>query len=300
MSADDEVAPGGARWLPLALVTPAAALLLVLFLAPLALLVRVSLYRGGGRSGFGVGGALYEPGTWSLQAYAALRDDPYAREVLGFTVALGVGVTGLCLAAGYPLAYLIHRQRGPLKTAAVFAVVLPKLANLLVVLYGLKLLLREEGPVAGAAVWLGLADSAPTLHYGLAAVVLGKTYLVVPYTTLIILAGLERLDPALVEAARGLGATPWQAFARVTLPLSLPSVRAAALVSFIWALGAFASPALLGSPDEITLAVDVQRQAFENLNWPRAAAEAVLMLVTLGLCVALAGAPGLLARRGAR
>ena len=86
----------------------------------------------------------------------------------------------------------------------------------------------------------------------------------------------------------------------MTLPLSAPGIALAALLSLIWALGAFVGPVLLGSPQEITLGVDVQRQAFENLNWPRGAATAVLMLLTLAVCVALYQIPArLLRRRGA-
>jgi ABC-type spermidine/putrescine transport system permease subunit I len=82
----------------------------------------------------------------------------------------------------------------------------------------------------------------------------------------------------------------------VTLPLSAPGVALAALLSLIWALGAFVGPVLLGSPQELTLAVEVQRQTFENINWPRGAATAVLMLVTLVACLALYQAPARLLR----
>jgi ABC-type spermidine/putrescine transport system permease subunit I len=113
---------------------------------------------------------------------------------------------------------------------------------------------------------------------------------------LVLVAAAERIDPDYVRAARALGASRARAFWTVTFPLSLPGIALAATISFLWALGAFVSPYLLGSPEEITLAVEVQRQAFENVNWPRAAATAVLMLALLG---ASAGALHVLALRRA-
>src|SRR5262249_40743283 len=114
---------------------------------------------------------------------------------------------------------------------------------------------------------------------------------------LVLVAAFDRIDPDLARAARGLGASRARVFWRVTFPLSLPGVALAATISFIWALGAFVSPYLLGSPDEITLAVDVQRQAFENVTWPRAAATAVAMLMLLTVSASLLQAAVALARR---
>ena len=125
---------------------------------------------------------------------------------------------------------------------------------------------------------------APLLHR-LPGVLIGETYLILPYAVLVLVAALDRIDPRLVPAARGLGAGPLGAFVRVTLPLSVPGLTLAATISLIWALGAFISPYLLGSPQELTLAVDVQKQTFENLNWPRGAADAMLMLVAISLCL---------------
>ena len=283
---------------PYILASPAVALLLVFFLAPLVLLVRVSLYEGGGRSGFGIGGGgFYKPGTWSLQAYRTLLGENYFREVLTFTVLLGVGVAGITLAVAYPLSLFIHRLPPRAKALALAAVVLPKLANVLVVVYGLELLLGNSGPVNGLLVGLGAVSEPVTLFHNLTGVLIGETYLILPYAVLVLVAALDRIDPTLLPAARGLGAGPLRAFWRVTLPLSAPGIALAALLSLIWALGAFTGPVLLGSPQELTLAVEVQRQTFENINWPRGAATAVLMLVTITACLALYQVPARLLKR---
>lgn len=281
------------RWLS----APALLLLALFFVGPLALLVRVSLYAGGGRSGYGIGASFYTPGTWTLDAYRRLLGDDTFREIALFTVGLGLAVTGLCLLVGYPLALWIHRLSGWRRGLALGAVVLPKLANVLVVVYGLVLLLGASGPVRGL-LGVTLGGGGPELHHNLAAVLIGKTYLILPYTVLVLVAAFDRIDPALARAARGLGASRWQVWRRVTLPLSLPGLSLAAFLSLIWALGAFVTPYLMGSPDELTLAVQVQRAAFEHLDWPGAAATAVMMIALLALCAGAwrAGVQPLIAR----
>ena len=102
-----------------------------------------------------------------------------------------------------------------------------------------------------------------------------------------VIVGLSRVDPLLVAAARGLGAGPWQAFWRVTWPLSLPGILAAGELTLLWALAAVLGPLLLGGPQETTLGVEVQRQALEYHRWPRAAALAVGLLFLLVLAVGL-------------
>jgi len=287
---------------PYLLAAPAVALLLLFFLAPMVQLGRVSLYEGGGRSGFGIGGGgFYKPGTWTLQAYRTLLGETYFREVWTFTVVLGIGVAGITLAIAYPLSLFIHRLPPRAKALALTAVVAPKLANVLVLIYGLELLLGNSGPVNGLLVGLGAVSEPVTLFHNLLGVLIGETYLILPYAVLVLVAALDRIDPTLLPAARGLGAGPLRAFWRVTLPLSAPGIALAALLSLIWALGAFIGPVLLGSPQELTLAVEVQRQTFENINWPRGAATAVLMLVTLVACTVLYQAPARVLRhwRGA-
>lgn len=273
---------------PLLLVAPALALLILFFVAPMLLLGRVSLYEGGGSSGFGIGGGgFYKPGTWSLGAYADLLNDQYFREILTFTVLLGIGITLITLVLAYPLVLIVQALPPRLKALSLAVVVLPKLANPLVVIYGMELLLGNTGPVNQVLLALGIISEPKTLFHNLTGVVIGETYLILPYAVLILVTAFDRIDVNFVPAARGLGASSWKAFWRVTFPLSLPGLYLAAMLSLIFALGAFESPYLLGSPEEITLAVDIQKQTFENLNWPRGAAEAMMMLVTLGVCIAL-------------
>lgn len=271
---------------------PTLLLLLALLLSPALQLVRLSFCQGGGgQSGFGIGGSFYKPGTWTLDVYSKLAGDRYFWDILGFTVWLGLVVTALCVLLAYPTAHFIWTLSKRWKLLALGAIVVTKLSSLLVTIYGLKLILGDYGPVNEFLNWTRIVHRPLALQSSAAGVVIGETLLVIPYTILLMWAGLERVDRSLVAAARGLGAGPARSFLSVTLPLSLPALATATLVSLIWALGAFISPYLLGSPQEITLAVDVQRQMFENLHWPRGAAEGIGMLLTLSFLVALYAIP---------
>jgi ABC-type spermidine/putrescine transport system permease subunit I len=265
----------------LVLAAPALLLLLFFFLVPVLLLGRVSLYEGGGQSGFGIGGSFYKPGAWSLQAYRYLLTDGYFLSILAFTLKFAVVAALATVAIAYPLAFLISRLPGRWKLAAIAVVTLPKLANVLVVIYGLKLLMGTNGLVNRFLQAFGLSTSPVDLLHNLIGTLVAETYLILPYAVLILIVALDRIDPSLALAARGLGASPWRTFWRITFPLSLPGAALVFFLSLIFAFGAFVSPSLMGSPEELTIAVDVQKQTFENLNWPRGAAEAVIMLAAL-------------------
>ncbi len=279
-------------WTPYLLAAPAALLLLLFLAAPLLLLVRLSLYESASGQGF------YRPGTWTLHGYTEATS-PYTVSVFLFTLALGIGVAGVCLLLAYPLALFLHGLPARLRSWALLAVLLPKLASVLVVIYGLQLILSSTGPINRLLLTLGIIHEPLLLTRNRIGVVVGEVYLILPYPVLILLTTLSRIDPALVQAARGLGATPWQAFRRVTLPLSLPGVVLAAQLCLVWGVGAFLGPLLLGGPEETTLAVEVDRQTFLNNRWPRGAVLALVLLLTAGSCLALLAWPARLVRRTA-
>jgi ABC-type spermidine/putrescine transport system permease subunit I len=277
--------PRASPLVPWLLAAPAVVLLVCFFLGPLVLLVRVSLFESAVPEG------LYRPGTWSVRAYAELLGGRFGRGIIGFTVGLGVGVAVLSVLIGYPLALFIHSLPRRAKLLALGVVVLPKLANVFVVLYGVNLLLGRAGPVNQTLQWLGVIHEPLLLTHNLVGVLIAETYLIMPYAVLILVPALGRIDPDLTAAARGLGAGRWGAFRRVTLPLSLPGLVVAGELCLIWALGAFVGPVLLGGPEQATLSVLVQRQGLEYSDWPRAAATAVLTLATVAVCVALYTVP---------
>lgn len=276
----------------LLLLTPLLILLTLFFVIPLLWLLRVSLYQSRGSSGFGIGGAAgqegggyYVEGTWTLDNYIRFFTDPYFLSILSFTIEFAVLVTAVTMLLAYPMAYYIYKAGPRLKLVLLILVILPKLSNMLVLVYGLQILLANDGFVNWILVGIGIVDEPVKLVYTLFSATVSKVLLIIPYTILVITASLHTLDPTLREAARGLGAGPVRTFLLVTLPLSMPGTMIALLITIVWALGAFVSPSLLGNPDLQTLAVEVPKQTFENVNWAMGSALAFIMLALMTIVV---------------
>ena len=271
------------------LLLPLFALLIGFFLMPLLTLLRTSFYQSRGSSGFGIGGAegggFYVEGTWTLENYFRFFTDEYFLSVTMFTLGFALLVTTVTMLLAYPMAYYIYRAGPRIKTILILIVILPKLSNMLVLVYGLQMILANNGPINELLLLIGVIDEPVKLVYTLFSATVSKVLLVIPYTILVITATLHTLDPSLRHAARGLGAGPGQTFWMVTFPISLPGTLIALLITIVWALGAFVSPSLLGNPETQTLAVEVPKQTFENVNWAMGAAISFIILGIMTLFV---------------
>jgi ABC-type spermidine/putrescine transport system permease subunit I len=249
---------------PAVWLAPAAILWGIGVLAPLVWLVRLSLYWQGNETGehrFDV--LFYHPGTLTLDNYYRIFTDRFYLRMILFTAGLGLLVTAVTAPLGYVLGYAIYRSTPRAKALLVLLIALPKFTNILVFVYGLKILLGPNG---------------------LGPVVAGEVLLLLPYAALTIAAALEAVPFELVEAARGLGASAFAAFWNVTFRLSLPGVITAGLLTLVWSLGAFLGPYLLGGPEQYTIAVQVERETNLDLRWALAAA---LNMVLLAIVAAL-------------
>jgi spermidine/putrescine transport system permease protein len=175
-------------------------------------------------------------------------------------------------------------------------VILPFWSNFLIRIYAWMIVLGPQGAlmatINGALDVLGLGPV--NLLFTPAAVLIGLVYVHLPFMVLPLYANLEKHDAAWLDAARDLGATPWQSFWRVTLPLSLPGLAAGSLLVFIPALGAFAIPDILGGTDGVMVGNIVTQLFLVARDWPFGSA---LAIVLTAVVVALALAAGAVARR---
>lgn len=165
--------------------------------------------------------------------------------------------------------------------------ILPFWTSFLIRVYAWTGLLRPNGTINEALLWLGLIEAPLPLMNNAFGVVLGLVYSYLPFMVLPLYATLEKLDATLLEAAADLGAPPRRAFLSVTLPLSLPGILAGSLLVFIPAAGEFVVPDLLGGPDTLMIGKVLWDEFFTNRDWPVASALAVSMLVLLGVPLAL-------------
>ena len=214
-------------------------------------------------------------------SYALLLQDPlYVAAYLKSLLFAGVS-TLFCLLLGYPIAYGIARARPTLRMLLLVLVILPFWTSSLLRTYAMIGMLKANGVLTGALAAIGLVEPGTAILHTDLAVYIGIVYNYLPFMILPLTATLMRLDFDLLEAAADLGARPWQAFGRITLPLSMPGIIAGSLLVFIPAVGEFVIPDILGGPDALTIGRVLWTEFFTNRDWPLAAAVAVAMLLLL-------------------
>jgi putative spermidine/putrescine transport system permease protein len=259
-----------------ALLVPATLFVLAFLALPLLLLLRYSFNR------FVPGQFMVE--AFTLENYAKFVSDAYYRDVLATTVTMSAAVTAICLAAGFPAAMFLARVEGRRKSLLILAVVLPLFVGNAVRAAGWMLAFGRQGIVNYLLAKAGLADAPLELLYRPGAVLVGIVAVNLPFVVLTLQSVLEGLDPRTEEAALSLGASSFETWRLVTLPLVLPGVIAAAVLCFILSMNAYATPVLLGGPQFHMMAPSIADQILQQNNWPFGASLAfVLMLVTLVL-----------------
>jgi putrescine transport system permease protein len=214
-----------------------------------------------------------------LETYVRLGSDRLYLGAWLSSLRIAGTATLLLLLIGYPMAYGMSRCAPAARHALVMAVILPFWTSFLIRIYAWIAILKPAGLLNAALAKLGLP--AVNLLNTEAAVILGLVYAYLPFMVLPLYAVLERQDARLVEAARGLGASPFRAFWTVTFPLSLPGQAAGALLCFIPMSGEFVVPDLLGGSETLMLGKVIWTEFFANRDWPAASAVAVGLLATL-------------------
>lgn len=252
-----------------------AAMLLLFFAVPFGLMIAVSFFQR-------IEGGFYEPAfVWSN--YARFLSLFFGR-VLSFSMMLAAGVAVLSVALAFPFTFLLTRLRR--RTQVVWLVFLLSVLSLSEVIIGFSwaTLFSANAGISNLLVAVGLMETRMSLSPSLGAVLTGIVYQAFPYTVLVLYPALSRLDPTLTEAARTLGASPLNSFFTVVVPALRNTIVATLIMVFVFALGSYLLPQLLGRPQHWTLSVLITDQALFQANMPFAAAMAVfLVLVSLSL-----------------
>lgn len=252
-----------------------AAMLLVFFVVPFGIMIAISFYHR-------VQGGFYEPAFETANYERFLT--AFFGGVLGFSLLLSGLVAAIAVTLAFPFTWLLVRQRR--RVQVVWLVFLLSVLSLSEVIIGFawSTLLSKTAGITNLLVALGLMDQAVSLSPSFGAVLVGMVYQAFPYTVLVLYPALSRLDPTLVEAARTLGASPLRAFFNVIVPGLRNTIIATLIMVFVFALGSYLLPQLLGRPQQWTLSVLITDQAIYQSNMPFASAMAVfLVLVSLGL-----------------
>ncbi len=213
----------------------------------------------------------------------------YSGTFLG-TLLLCLQVTMLSLAAGYPIAWFIWRQKGVRRYILLLLAVLPLFMSYIVKLYTLRSLLGLNGLLNQTLVGIGLLERPSQVFlYNQLAVLITMTVIYLPFVILPIFLSLERIPRSLVQASTDLGAGAWDTFRRIVFPLSLPGTIGGALFAFVLALGDFITPQMVGGTTGFTIGRVIYSQFGLAYDWPFGAAMAAVLLMTALLGIALAG-----------
>ena len=187
----------------------------------------------------------------------------------------------LCLVIGYPFAYFIARSPASIRPALLMMVMLPFWTSFLLRVYAWKGILADQGVINQLLMMAGVIDEPILMLYTNVSMLVGMTYVYLPFMVLPLYATLVKLDDRLLEAAYDLGASPIKAFWLVTVPLSKAGIVAGFMLVFIPAVGEFVIPSLLGGPENIMIGRVVWDEMFTSNNWPRACALAVVMIALI-------------------
>ena len=262
-----------------ALAGPPAIYMLLFFILPLGIMALFSLRAG-------TLGA--ERGELTLQNYQAFLANSSYHRLLARSGLIALVIAAVSTLLAYPLAYYLTFQAGERRIMLLTLMIIPTWTSYLLRIFAWKLILGSNGLLNSLLQWLGLIDQAsPILLYSRTAVMITLVYVWVPFVALPIFAALGRIDRSLLEAAADLGCKPWQAFTRVTLPLSLPGVVAGFFFCLIPTLGEYVTPLLVGGGQGAMYGNLIQDQFVRALNWSMGSVMSLAMLAAVGMLIFL-------------
>ncbi|MCK1419462.1 MULTISPECIES: ABC transporter permease [unclassified Bradyrhizobium] len=259
--ASTAVKPTGWAWLLL----PGSIFLAVLFVVPLVELLLLS---------FGMP-------NWTLANFLRIGDNPAYVTVLRTTLEISVLVTAIAFVLGYPIAYALSTGGATLRTFLLVAVVLPYFTSVLARTFAWVVLLGRSGVVNEILLELGWVSQPIAMLYNRFGLIIGMVHIIMPLVILPMVTVMSGIDQKLLRAARANGASPLAAFLTIFLPLSLPGVVAGVLLAFIYCLGFYITPALLGGLSDLTITMEISSQVVDQLNWNFGSALSMVLLTTV-------------------
>ena len=264
---------------PWYLLAPSMLAIIALVVIPMSFILVYSFYEN---LDLAVDRVAFQFGNWQ-----ELLTDSYYHTAIWKTLRLSIIVTVLAAVLGYIPAYFIAMTKYRHKWLLLLLLILPFWVSFIIRTLSWIHILGNQGAVNGILMWLGLADAPISMMFNEFAVIVGFIHVFLPYMILNVYVSLEGIDENLEPAARTLGATPWQAFREVTLPLSLPGLAAGSLLVFVLTGGSYVTPLILGGPGDFLFGNLIYDAVVVELNWPMGATLSFTLLILLGLVVAL-------------
>jgi spermidine/putrescine transport system permease protein len=262
---------------PWLLLSPALLAITALVVVPMSFMLAYSFYKN---VDLAVDVPAFQFGNWK-----EILTDNYYHIAIWKTFRLSAIVTVLAAILGYIPAYVIAMTRFRHKWMLLLLLIVPFWISFIIRTLSWIHIMGNDGAINSLLLYLGLIDKPIQMMYNEFAVIVGFIHVFLPYMILNIYVSLEGIDRNLEPAARTLGATPFQAFREVTLPLSLPGLAAGSLLVFVLTAGSYVTPLILGGPNDFLFGNLIYDAVITELNWPMGAALSFTLLVLLGLVV---------------
>ena len=253
------------------LLTPTVFWLILFFVLPLVIVLVVSFSK---RSLLGV--VEYD---FNLNNYIRAFGQTVYLSILWKSTWLAIINTVLCLLVAYPFSFFIARQTPSRQTILIFLVMVPFWTNFLIRTYALIFIVRDTGLINTVLMELGVIQEPLTIMFTQGAVLLGMVYGYLPFAILPLYASIEQLDFRYVQAAQDLGADGVRVFFRIILPLTMPGVVAASIITFIPTLGAYVTPDLMGGGSTFLIGNLLQQQFMTVRDWPFGSALGIVLMI---------------------
>ncbi len=264
-------------WKPWALLAPSLSAVLLLLVIPVCFIIVYSFWL---RAPTGADIPAFQ---WNN--YAKFFEDFFYPSILIRTIRVAFETVFICLVMGYIPAYFFYRSESRHKSVLLLLIMLPFWISFIIRTLSWINILGDTGLFNHLLLKYGILDEPLGLLYNEGAVLLGLIQYLLPFMILNVYVSLEGIDKSLLEAARSLGCTEWQAFKEVTLPLSLPGVSAGCLLVFVLTAGTYLPPMILGGPGNDMIANLIFKRVIGTLDWPFGSAISVILLGLLGIIV---------------
>jgi len=228
--------------------------------------------------------SVYDGHEFTFVNFARMINNTSYLEVFRLTFMVSIIVTVICVILAYPLCYFISQLSGMPAIVCLSIVLLPFWTSILVRTYAWIILLQNTGIINTALTRLGAISEPLPLLYNVTGTVIGMVHIMLPFLVLPLYASMKSIDPNYARAAASLGATPIRAFWTVFVPLTLPGLFAGTLLVFIYCLGFYITPQLLGGGRVVLVSMVIQQNAAMYMHWGASSAPGVVLLV-ITLCI---------------
>jgi len=264
-------------WKPWILLSPSLAAVFFLLVVPVCFVIVYSFWL---RAPSGADIPAFQFGN-----YAKFFEDFFYPSILLTTLRVAFETVFLCLIMGYIPAYFFYKTESKFKPFLMIIVMLPFWISFIIRTLSWINILGDSGLINHVLMRIGFIQEPLSMLYNEGAVIMGLLQYLLPFMILNIYVSLDGIDKSLVEAAKSLGCTEWQAFREVTMPLSLPGVSAGCLLVFVLTCGTYLPPMILGGPGNEMIANLIFKRVIGTLDWPFGSAISVILLILLATIV---------------